>query len=121
MVLNLAAEHLEKFRGLIRNGWMQWRGDQWPVRVMGALFGLGALAIGALILVEPGQTALTTDAAHFDFAAISIITGLIALLGSLLMPNVRDLWYCNPERSKKIGKEAGETLGKMIFGSRRTR
>ena len=91
---------------------MQRHDDQWPVRVMGALFGLGALAIGVLILVEPGQTALTTDAARFDFAAISIITGLIALLGSLLMPNVRDLWYCNPERSKKIGKEAGETLGK---------
>lgn len=100
---------------------MRKRSDHWPVRLMGCLFGLGALALGLLVVLEPSRGTITEDAGRLDFGAAAIITGLIALFGSLQMPNVRDLWFCNPERSKKIGKEAGEMLKEMIFESRRKR
>ncbi len=98
---------------------MRWRGREWPIRLMGCLFGLGSLALGLAGLFADGSALAAEQAGRFDFSMIAIVTGLIALFGSLLMRHSRELWFCNPERSKEIGKRSGETIREMVFGPRR--
>ncbi len=100
---------------------MRWRGREWPVRLMGCLFGLGSLGLGLTGLFADSPAQVSEQAGRLDFSLIAIVTGLIALLGSLLTRNIRDLWFCTPERSKEIGKRSGETIREMLFGSDRKR
>jgi hypothetical protein len=96
--------------------------DRWHVRLMGILFGLAALGLGLLGVFFGDHQGLSTGelADRDDFALVSIVTGLIALIGSLLTPDIRALWFCNPERSKAIAKTAGQTLREMLFGPHRS-
>ncbi len=66
--------------------------DHWPLRLMGVLFGVGCLAVGlsGAIGGEAG--------ARYDFAIIAIVTGLIAMLGSLVSDDIIGFWYCNAKR-----------------------
>ncbi|MGI9434309.1 MAG: hypothetical protein ACR2Q4_05695 [Geminicoccaceae bacterium] len=81
------------------------RRDAWHVRLMGCLFGLGALGIGLLGIFGASPAAPLEQAGSCDFCMIAIATGVIALVGSLFTPNIRGLWFCNPERSR-IAREA---------------
>lgn len=102
---------------------MRLPGDGWHLRLMGILFGLGALGLGLTGFFHGDSHALPPGhgGGHLDFALVAIVTGLIALVGSLLITDIRALWFCNPERSKAIAKTAGETLKEMLFRPRRRR
>lgn len=67
---------------------MTMRGDHWPLRLMGVLFGIGCLAVGlsGAVLGEGGVP------------VIVIITGLIATIGSLTSSDIIGFWYCNAKR-----------------------
>jgi hypothetical protein len=97
---------------------MRLPGDRWHVRLMGMLFGLGALGLGLLSLLVGDDQGLAAGqrADRHDFALVAIVTGLIALIGSLLTPDIRALWFCNPERSIAIAKTAVRTLTELLFG-----
>jgi hypothetical protein len=73
-------------------------GRQWPVRLVGSLFGLAAGLIGlASLLGAPGLPDLERQrAAGFGVAALAV--GAVALLGSLAVRDARALWYCSPRR-----------------------
>ena len=67
---------------------MQLHTDHWPLRLMGVLFGLGCLAVGltAAFVGEGGVP------------IIAIVTGLIAVIGSLTSADIIGFWYCNAKR-----------------------
>lgn len=98
---------------------MRWRGDHLPVRLMGCFFGFGALALGCLNIFGAGESAVSDEPGRLDFGLVAITTGLVAVFGSWLTPTIHDLWFCNPERSKKIARESSETLKEMLFAPRR--
>lgn len=91
---------------------MRLRRDAWPIRLMGCLFGLGSLALGFF-----GAWGYDDTTQVSDFALIAIVTGLIALLGSLFTPDIRALWFCNPERSADIARRSGKTVIELIRAS----
>ena len=62
--------------------------DHWPLRLMGVLFGLGCLAVGSTGAFL-GDTGVPV---------IAIVTGLIAVIGSLTSTDIIGFWYCNPKR-----------------------
>lgn len=66
--------------------------DHWRLRSMGVLFGAGSLFIGLVGLAGPA-----TDGEP-DFAIIAVVTGLIAILGSLTSRDIIGFWYCNAKR-----------------------
>jgi hypothetical protein len=74
------------------------RGREWPLRLVGALFGLGACAIGLFALFgADAQPDLERERAlGFGLAALAV--GAVALLGSLMVRDARALWYCSPRR-----------------------
>jgi hypothetical protein len=81
--------------GLARAG----RGDrQWPLRLVGSLFGIGACLVGlfALLGVE-GQPELNRERA-IGFGIAALVVGAVALIGSLASRDVHALWYCSPRR-----------------------
>jgi hypothetical protein len=83
---------------------------------MGCLFGIGALAIGLPALWGDASASPLAESERFDFGLIATVTGLIALIGSLITPDIRGLWYCNPERSKNArlsAKEAAINLASL--------
>ncbi|MGI9509023.1 MAG: hypothetical protein ACR2QJ_06710 [Geminicoccaceae bacterium] len=71
---------------------MKLRLDHWRLRLMGILFGLGCLGLGLAGMIG-GE-----EAARADFAIISVVTGVIATVGSLLTTDIIGFWYCNPKR-----------------------
>jgi hypothetical protein len=71
---------------------MKLQRDHWRLRLMGVLFGLGCLVVGAAGLIGGGPEG------EPDFAVIAIVTGLIATAGSLISTDIIGFWYCNPKR-----------------------
>ena len=79
---------------------MRVRGDHWPLRLVGSLFGLGSCGIG-LFGVFGGSIAPPAERAlGVEFGITAIVIGLVALIGSLITPDIRGLWYCSPKRWK---------------------
>jgi hypothetical protein len=74
------------------------RDNQWPLRVVGSLFGLGCGAIGLFSIFGGGDDLpeLNRERA-FGFGIAAIVVGLVALIGSLTADAER-LWYCMPRR-----------------------
>ncbi|MEM7044211.1 MAG: hypothetical protein AAF543_15485 [Pseudomonadota bacterium] len=66
--------------------------DHWPLRLMGVLFGTGCLVVGLTGLMG-GETG-----GRIDFVIIAIVTGLIAVIGSLISHDIIGFWYCNAKR-----------------------
>ena len=72
--------------------------SQWPLRLVGSLFGIGAGLVGVLSLVGvEGQPALNRERA-IGFGIVALVVGAVALVGSLTARDVRALWYCTPRR-----------------------
>lgn len=74
------------------------RGNQWPLRIAGSLFGLGCCAVGLFSIFGGGESlpALNRERA-FGFGVAAVVVGLVALIGSLTADAER-LWYCMPRR-----------------------
>jgi hypothetical protein len=73
-------------------------GRQWPVRLVGSLFGLAACLVGlASLLGAPGLAGLEQERAA-GFGVTALVIGAVALLGSLGVRDARALWYCSPRR-----------------------
>ena len=74
------------------------RGNQWPLRIAGSLFGLGCGAVGVFSIFGGGEElpALNRERA-FGFGIAAIVVGLVALIGSLT-GDAQRLWYCMPRR-----------------------
>lgn len=73
-------------------------GRQWPLRVVGSLFGVGAGLLGlASLLGAGGQPDLEHERA-IGFGIAALVVGAVALVGSLAARDVRALWYCSPRR-----------------------
>ena len=90
--------------------------DHWPLRLMGVLFGLGCLIVGVIgILVTPDDIA-TEAVSEIDFAIIALVTGLIALVGSLISSDIIGFWYCNPKRlaARRAAEERASKLSTSL-------
>jgi hypothetical protein len=73
-------------------------GRQWPLRLVGSLFGIGACVIGASSLLGVAdQPALNRERA-IGFGIVALVVGGVALIGSLAARDVHALWYCAPRR-----------------------
>lgn len=73
-------------------------GRQWPLRLVGSLFGIGAGLVGLLSLLgADGQPDLERERA-FGFGIAALVVGAVALVGSLAARDVHALWYCSPRR-----------------------
>jgi hypothetical protein len=73
-------------------------GRQWPVRLVGSLFGLAACALGvASLLGGPDLSDLERERAA-GFGVVALVVGAIALVGSLAVRDAHALWYCSPRR-----------------------
>jgi hypothetical protein len=74
------------------------RGNQWPLRIAGSLFGVGCCAVGLFSIFGGGENlpALNRERA-FGFGLAAIVVGLVAVIGSLTADAER-LWYCMPRR-----------------------
>ena len=93
---------------------MRLRGDCWHLRLMGCLFGIGALVLGLAGVLGDVSGIPFDHGQRVDFSVIAIVTGLIALIGSLVTPDIRGLWYCNPERSSHARITAKEAAMGMV-------
>jgi hypothetical protein len=73
-------------------------GRQWPLRLVGSLFGISAGLVGlfSLLGVE-GQPELNRERA-IGFGIAALVIGAVALIGSLVSRDVHALWYCSPRR-----------------------
>jgi hypothetical protein len=71
---------------------------QWPLRLVGSLFGIAACLVGlfSLLGVE-GQPELNRERA-IGFGIAALVIGAVALVGSLASRDVHALWYCSPRR-----------------------
>jgi hypothetical protein len=79
---------------------VRWRGPagQWPVRLVGSLFGLAAGLIGLLSLLGAPGPGLVQHERATGFGVTALVIGAVALLGSLGVRDARALWYCSPRR-----------------------
>ena len=81
-----------------RTSMRQRSGRQWPLRLAGSLFGIGACVIGAFSLLGVAdQPALNRERA-IGFGIAAVVVGGVALIGSLAARDVHALWYCSPRR-----------------------
>jgi hypothetical protein len=71
-------------------------GRQWPLRLAGSLFGVGAGLVGLLSLLGADGEPDRERAIGFGIAAL--VVGAVALVGSLAARDVHALWYCTPRR-----------------------
>jgi hypothetical protein len=73
-------------------------GRQWPLRLVGSLFGIGACLLGlfSLLGVE-GQPEVNGERA-IGFGIAALFIGAVALISSLASRDVHALWYCSPRR-----------------------
>jgi len=73
-------------------------GRQWPLRLVGSLFGIGAGLVGVLSLLgADGQPDVNRERA-IGFGIVALVVGAVALAGSLGTRDVHALWYCSPRR-----------------------
>ena len=73
-------------------------GREWPLRLAGSLFGVGAGLVGLLSLLGAhGQADLSRERA-IGFGIVALVVGAMALVGSLAARDVHALWYCTPRR-----------------------
>jgi len=73
-------------------------GRQWPLRLVGSLFGIGACLVGTFSLLGVAdQPALNRERA-IGFGIAAVVVGAVALIGSLGARDVHALWYCAPSR-----------------------
>jgi hypothetical protein len=73
-------------------------GSQWPLRLVGSLFGIGACLVGLFSLLGmPDQPELHRERAT-GFGITALVIGAVALIGSLASRDVHALWYCSPRR-----------------------
>jgi hypothetical protein len=73
-------------------------GRQWPLRLAGSLFGIGAGLVGLFSLLgAEGQPELNRERA-VGFGIAALVIGAVALIGSLASRDVHALWYCSPRR-----------------------
>jgi hypothetical protein len=71
---------------------------QWPLRLGGSLFGIGAGLVGLYSLLGgQGQPELSRERA-IGFGITALVVGAVALIGSLAARDVHALWYCTPRR-----------------------
>jgi hypothetical protein len=74
------------------------RGRQWPLRLVGSLFGIGAGVVGLYSLLGgQGQPEVSRERA-VGFGIAALVVGAVALIGSLASRDVHALWYCTPRR-----------------------
>jgi hypothetical protein len=74
------------------------RPRQWPLRLVGSLFGIGAGLVGLFSLLGVAdQPGLSRERA-IGFGIVALVVGAVALIGSLASRDVHALWYCTPRR-----------------------
>ena len=71
---------------------------QWPVRLVGSLFGLAAGAVGLWSLWGGADLSALERERSAGFGIAALVVGAVALLGSLGVRDARALWYCSPRR-----------------------
>jgi hypothetical protein len=73
--------------------------DQPVIRIVGSLLGLGFMLIGALAILGAGEhaSALSYDRA-IGFGVTAVIVGIIAVLCSLLVKDLSNIWCQQPRR-----------------------
>jgi hypothetical protein len=71
---------------------------EWPLRLAGSLFGLGAGAIGLFSLLAPDSISPLEHERAQGFGLAALVVGAVALLGSLGVRDIQALWYCSPRR-----------------------
>ena len=71
---------------------------QWPLRLVGSLFGVGAGVVGLLSLLGAGDLPDFERERATGFGIAALVVGAVALLGSLGVRDAHALWYCSPRR-----------------------
>lgn len=74
------------------------RQRQWPVRLVGSLFGTAACAVGLWSLAGGAELGDLERERAAGFGVAALVVGAVALLGSLGVRDARALWYCSPRR-----------------------
>ena len=74
------------------------RGGQWPLRLAGSLFGLGAGLAGLLSLLGTSDLSDLERERATGFGIAALVIGAVAVLGSLGVRDAQALWYCAPRR-----------------------
>jgi hypothetical protein len=71
---------------------------QWPLRLVGSLFGIAGCLIGLFALLgAEGHPELNRERAT-GFGIAALVIGAVAFIGSLASRDVHALWYCSPRR-----------------------
>jgi hypothetical protein len=73
-------------------------GSQWPLRLAGSLFGIGACLIGLYSLLGVADQPELSGERATGFGIVALVVGAAALVGSLAARDVHALWYCAPRR-----------------------
>jgi hypothetical protein len=73
-------------------------GRQWPLRLLGSLFGIGAGLVGVLSLLGASDLPALNRERAIGFGIVALVVGAVALAGSLGSRDVHALWYCSPRR-----------------------
>jgi hypothetical protein len=73
-------------------------GRQWPLRLVGSLFGIGACLVGLFSLLGIADQPELTRERAIGFGLAALVVGAVALIGSLAARDVHALWYCSPRR-----------------------
>lgn len=73
-------------------------GRQWPLRLVGSLFGIGACLVGLFSLLGIADQPELNRERAIGFGLVALVVGVVALIGSLAARDVHALWYCSPRR-----------------------
>ena len=73
-------------------------GSQWPLRLVGSLFGIGACLVGLFSLLGMADQPELHRERAIGFGITALVVGAVALVGSLASRDVHALWYCSPRR-----------------------
>ena len=71
------------------------------MRICGTLLGIGFVLLGAFSVLGAGEP--STEVSHdraMGFGVTAVIIGIIAVLCSLLVKDLSDIWCRNPRRWK---------------------